>query len=201
MALPPWAINTCRANFGPRGIMSIPKPDFRGLGAVAEATGVWLFLSSEMGAGRISLAAAHQRRGQCNGRLGPVPAARVVPTDAAAPRPPASAARRGASAWGPGGRPRRVSIIAMTWPFVAMLTGDRRPTPPRVVSTAKEPMSPTSCGGASAGSRRGATRGSRKGRPRRLRDGTQTLKKRVRGWTYYIRRRNSALDVFCPTTA
>jgi hypothetical protein len=88
-----------------------------------------------MGAGRISLTAAHQRRGQCNGRLGPVPAARVVPTDAAAPRPPASAARRGASAWGPGGRPRRLSIIAMTWPFVAMLTGDRRPTPPRVVST------------------------------------------------------------------
>jgi hypothetical protein len=25
--------------------------------------------------------------------------------------------------------------------------------------------------------------------------------KRVRGWTYYIRRRNSALDVFFPTTA
>jgi hypothetical protein len=34
--------------------------------------------------------------------------------------------------------------------------------------------------------------------PRRLHDGTQTRKRGVRGWTYYIRSRNSALDVFSP---
>src|ERR1022692_4224749 len=52
-------------------MMYMPKPDFRGLGAVAEATGVWLFLGSEMGAGRISLMAAHQRRGQVERAIGP----------------------------------------------------------------------------------------------------------------------------------
>jgi hypothetical protein len=40
-------------------MMFIPKPDFRGLGVVAEATEVWFFPGSEMGAGRISLTAAH----------------------------------------------------------------------------------------------------------------------------------------------
>ena len=32
---------------------------------------------------------------------------------------------------GAGGRPQRLSIIAVTWPFVAILTGDCRPTPPK----------------------------------------------------------------------
>jgi len=56
-------------------MMFIPKSEFRGLGAVAEAPGFRLFPSSKMDAGRISVTAAHQLRGQFNGRKPPFPGA------------------------------------------------------------------------------------------------------------------------------
>src|SRR5665213_843613 len=88
-------------------MMYIPKPDLRGLGAVAEAPGVWLFLGSENGrrpnfphGGASTTGAAQRAIGSRSGarfRTG------CPPDRPAAPRPPASAARRGASAWGRAG--------------------------------------------------------------------------------------------------
>ena len=52
--------------------MFIPKSEFRGLGAVAEAPGFRLFWGFKMDPGRIFVTVAHQLRGQFNGRRAPV---------------------------------------------------------------------------------------------------------------------------------
>ena len=144
-----------------------------------------------MGAGRISITAAHQRRGQCNGRLPPLRGEAPNGLSSGPTGGPAS------SGFGRSARSvRRGAGRASSAPqyhlhrrgFSSRCSRASRSTTPRVVSTVREPMTPTSCGSPRAGSRRGGTRGSRKGRPRRLRDGTQTLKKA-----------RSGMDIIPPT--
>jgi hypothetical protein len=73
-----------------------------------------------MGAGRFSLTAAHQRRGPCNGRLAPL---QGEAQNGLSSRPTGGAASSGfcrsarSVRVGPGGRPRRLSIISIDVAF------------------------------------------------------------------------------------
>jgi hypothetical protein len=103
----------------------------------------------------------------------------------------------GASAWGRAGV-LGVSISSpSTWPFVAMLTGVPPDAPESRVDRERTDVSDLLQWRA----RRLPERSDpwlQKGAPPSLARRHPNVKKRRSGWTYYIRRRNSALDVFLP---
>jgi hypothetical protein len=117
----------------------MPKPDFRGLGAVAEATGVWLFLGSENGRrpnfphGDASTAGSAQRA------IGPRSSGEAQSGLSSSPTGGAASSGFCRSARsvrvGPGGRPRRLSIISIDVAFRC----DAHGSPPRRLRESRRP--------------------------------------------------------------